>query len=404
MRPTRSVVQTLLSPDDEVDPRVDLVELRLDLYPEADPSRYRKPAIVTVRRRRDGGRFEGGEGDRARLLARAAGAAFVDVEVDAEAALAPAGARRIVSYHDMAGVPDDLDGLFERCLLRGADRVKIAATPRSAREAFRLLDLPTAGLGMGDYGGFTRVLAPLTYCARAPLAPGMPTPEELFETYRVRRLSGLPRLFGVAGDPVGHSRSPSIHNPAFERDGLDAVYLAFRVGDLADFWPAFLAHGGEGLSVTAPLKRQAAALATRPSEEVRLCGAANTLLRDGRAFNTDYLAFLDLVPPGRGDALILGAGGSARAAFHALSRLGYRPGVWARRPGAVAEMGAPFAPRDTSARIVVNTLPTDPPRAPLLIDLRYGPGVASPSPCIDGVQFLQAQAAHQYRLFTGDAG
>jgi len=401
MRPTRSVVQTLLSPDDAVDPRVDLIELRLDLHPTFDPARYGKPAIATVRRRRDGGRFEGGEGDRARLFARAAQAAFIDLEVDADPAVAPPGPLRIVSHHDLEGVPDDLDGLYERCLLRGADRVKIAATPRSAREAFRLLDLPTGAIGMGTYGTFTRVLAPLTYCALAAVAPGIPTPDDLFDTYRVRRLPGLPRLFGVAGDPVEFSGSPGIHNAALERDGVEAVYLKFRVADLADFWPAFLAHGGEGLSVTAPLKLQAAALATQPSDEVRLCGAANTLLRDGRAFNTDFLAFLDLVPPGRGAALVLGAGGSARAALHALRRLGYQVGVWARRPAAVSLLGAPFAARDTPAAIVVNTIPVDPPRAPLVIDLRYGPDVASPSPGIDGLQFLRAQAAHQYRLFTG---
>ncbi len=401
MRPTRKVVQTLLSPDDAVDARVDLIELRLDLYPEVDPARYGKPAIATVRRRRDGGGFEGGEGERARLFAKAAGAAYVDLELDADPALAPPGPRRIVSFHDLEGVPEDLDALFERCLLRGADLVKIAATPASAREAMRLLDLPIGGIGMGAYGQFTRVLAPLTYCAHAPLAPGMPTPGELLDIYRPRRLSSRPRLFGVAGDPIAHSKSPWLHNPAFERDGIDAVYLPFKVEDLADFWPSFLEHGGEGLSVTAPLKMEAAALATQPSEEVLLCGAANTLLADGRAFNTDYLAFLDLVPAGRGDALILGAGGSARAALHALRLRGYRVRAYARRPEQVDLMGAEFAPIDAKARLVVNTLPGDPPDAPLLIDLRYGPAIRARPGTIGGLEFLKVQAAHQYRLFTG---
>lgn len=404
IRSARLVVQTLVDPAEEPDPRVDAVELRLDLHPGADTAafvaRSRKPVVATVRRARDGGRFEGSEAERARLLRGADAAAFVDVEVDADPAIAPQGPARIVSFHDCAGMPPDLDLVFERCLLRGADLVKIAATPGSAEEAFRLLDLPAAGIGMGEWGGFTRVLSPLTYCASAPLAPGMPAPGELLDLYGVRRLGPAPALFGVAGDPVAHSRSPALHNPALARDGLDAVYLRFRVARLAPFWDAFLAHAGRGLSVTAPLKVQAAALARHPSEEVRRCGAANTLLADGRAFNTDYRAFLGLVPPGRGEALVLGAGGAARAACAALRDLGYRILVWARRPEAARALGEPV-PAPRAAPVVVNTTPLDPPGAPFVVDLRYGEGVAPPARGVDGLRFLEAQARHQYRLFTG---
>jgi 3-dehydroquinate dehydratase/shikimate dehydrogenase len=400
----RFVVQTLHDPFGAVDPRVDAVELRLDLHPEADLAavrrRHGKPVVAAVRRTRDGGQFRGTEPERARLFARAAAADYIDVEVDARPGIAPPGPPRITSFHDGAGVPDDLDAIFERCLLRGGRMIKIAATPRSAAEAFRLLDLPVAGIGMGPYGTFTRVLAPLTYCAREPVAPGMPTPEDLFEVFRIRRLGVSPALYGVAGDPIEHSRSPHLFNPALERDGIDAVYLRFRVERLADFWPAFLAHGGRGLSVTAPLKVEAAGLATAPSEEVRECGAANTLLADGRAFNTDYLAFLDLVPGGLGGALVMGAGGAARAAVAALRRLGYRPRVWCRRREEALKLGAEFAPEPTPDPLVINTTPLDPPPARFVVDLRYGPRV-SPGAHVHGLAFLVAQARHQYRIFQG---
>jgi 3-dehydroquinate dehydratase/shikimate dehydrogenase len=358
--------------------------------------------VVSVRRRSDGGRFLGTEEQRGALLAAAGGAALVDVEVDADPALAPAGPGRIVSHHDLHGLPADLDELFQRCLLRGADVVKIAATPSSAEEAFRLLDLPLAGLGVGSYGGFTRVLAPFTYCASEPLAPGMPTPSELLDLYSVRRLGPAPALYGVAGDPIDHSESPALHNAALARDGLDAVYLKFRVDDLARFWPRFVEHGGAGLSVTAPLKVQAAELATSPDEEVVACGAANTLLADGRAFNTDYRAFLELVPPGPGSAVVMGAGGAARAAVPALRRVGYEVEVWARDPARAAVLGCDAAGSPEDAAVVVNTTPLEPPSgARFVVDLRYGPGVRAPERGVGGRAFLLAQARHQYRIFHG---
>jgi 3-dehydroquinate dehydratase type I len=401
----RFVVETLLDPLGPADARVDALEVRLDLFPDADlaavRARHGKPVIATVRRARDGGRFEGPEPLRKLLFARAAAADLVDVEVDAHPEIAPPGPHRITSFHDVSGVPPDLDAIFERCLLRGGRFVKIAATPGSAAEAFRLLDLPVAGIGMGPFGTFTRVLAPLTYCARQPVAPGMPTPEDLFDLFRIRRLGSAPALLGVAGDPIEHSRSPHLHNEALARDGIDAVYLRFKVTKLSEFWPAFLKHGGLGLSVTAPLKVEAAALAPEPAEEVKECGSANTLLADGRAYNTDYRAFLDLVPPGLGEALVLGAGGAARAAVAALRRLGYRPRVWCRRREAAEALGAPFAPSPEPLPLVVNTTPLDPPEGSFVVDLRYGPGIASPGRGVDGLAFLRAQARHQYRMFVG---
>jgi len=402
MRRARSVVQTLGDPADPVDPRVDLVELRIDLYEHLDVAAFvascPKPVIATVRRKSDGGRFSGNDDDRRRLLANASGAAYVDVELDAPSDLAPPGPKRIVSHHDLHGVPDDLDGLHRRCVEAGADLVKIVVTPADAVAAFRVLG---AGVAMGRYGAFTRVLAPLTYCAVTEVAPGMPTPDDLFDVFRIERLSLVPAVYGVAGDPIEHSRGPHIHNAAFARDGLDAVYLRFPVVDLVPFWRAFLDHGGCGLSVTAPLKQQAAALAAHPSSEVRLCGAANTLLPDGRAFNTDYQAFLELLPVPAGEAVVLGAGGAARAAVAALRTLGWRVQVWARDPARAAALGVPVAAAPGPAPVVVNTTPLEPPDAPFVIDLRYGPDIAPPVSGVDGLTFLHAQARHQYRLFTG---
>jgi 3-dehydroquinate dehydratase/shikimate dehydrogenase len=376
--PNRLVVQTLVSPDDAIDDRVDLVELRLDLYPDLDVAAFcrasGKPVIATVRRVSDGGRFDGTHGERVGLFAGASAARYFDLEFDALDVAIPDGVGVVRSLHDTAAMPRDLDRLLEAMLLRGGDLFKLAVTPSSATEAL--------------------------YCAAEPVAPGMPTPGDLFDGYGIAGLSPTPQLFGVAGDPVAHSESPGIHNPAFRRDGIDAVYLRFLVADLAEFWPAFVSRGGRGLSVTAPLKQAAARLAASPDEDVRACGAANTLLADGRAANTDLRAFLELVPAGRGDALVMGAGGSARAAVVALRRLGYRVRIWARRPEQATELGD-VASEPAPADVVVNTTPAPAPATAFLVDLRYGPDAASETAQVDGRAFLRAQARHQYHLFTG---
>ena len=403
---SRRLIQTLTQPEERVHPGVDFVELRLDLYPELDSmsfiARCPKPIIVTVRRVADGGAFEGSESARERLFKTASGAALCDIEVDADPTLVPKGVPRIVSAHDTTGMPDDLDALFERCLVRGGDVVKIAATPASCADAFRLLALPTPGIGMGPFGTFTRVLAPWTYCAATPAAPGMPTPQDLLDVFRVRRLGASPALLGVAGDPIEHSRSPHLWNAAFARAERNAVYVRFRVSNLAAFWPVFVAHGGVALSVTAPLKKQAAAIATAPAAEVTRCGAANTLLADGRAYNTDYRALLELVPAGRGNALVMGAGGAARAAVAALADRGYDVAVWNRTPERAAALGAPVARELSAAPVLVNTTPLEPPPGPFVVDLRYGAGIDPPARGVGGLAFLEAQARHQYQLVTGD--
>jgi len=149
MRRARRIVQTLASPGDAIDDRVDAVELRLDRYPELDVptflDRCAKPVVATVRRVEEGGSWEGGEAGRGRLLRAAAGAAFVDLELDAAPELVPPGPRRIVSHHDLEGLPEDLDALFERCLLAVGDLVKIAATPAGATADGRIVALRVTG-------------------------------------------------------------------------------------------------------------------------------------------------------------------------------------------------------------------------------------------------------------------
>lgn len=133
----------------------------------------------------------------------------------------------------------------------------------------------------------------------------------------------------VIGWPISHSRSPLIHNYWIKQHNLNADYRREAVppGEFADFIRTLRERGYVGTNVTVPHK-EAALAAAAPDDRARAVGAANTLwYADGtlRATNTDvegFLANLDAATPGwdRGleSAIVLGAGGAARATVYAL--------------------------------------------------------------------------------------
>lgn len=141
-------------------------------------------------------------------------------------------------------------------------------------------------------------------------------------------------LAGVIGCPVGHSRSPILHGTWLKYYGLRGHYVPLHVEaeDLERVLRAMPAMGFVGANVTIPHKEAALALADEASETARQIGAANTLtFRAGRilADNTDSYGFmqnlLDGAPdwqPDAGPALVLGAGGAARAVLVALTQAG----------------------------------------------------------------------------------
>jgi shikimate dehydrogenase len=138
----------------------------------------------------------------------------------------------------------------------------------------------------------------------------------------------------VIGYPVKHSRSPKIHTYWLEELGLDGSYEAIEVrpDELASFVRSMAARGFAGTNVTVPHKEMALALCDEVSPGARALGAVNTLwLRDRRIHgdNSDvfgFLANLDEGAPGwdreAKTALVLGAGGAARAVVYALRERG----------------------------------------------------------------------------------
>jgi 3-dehydroquinate dehydratase/shikimate dehydrogenase len=341
--------------------RIDLVELRVDhlkAQERASAGRLPRlagvPAILTVRRTRDGGLFNGDERERLALLDRLvdAGFAYVDIEEDLqapglEARIAGAGARIIRSLHDFSGVPHDLSSRLAGLARNRNEIPKAAVMPNTCAELARILHLFKAHqgkekvfLGMGDIGFPTRVLAARlgsAWCYSSPtaecIAPGQIDPIALEEEYRYRSIGPDTGIYGVIGNPIMHSRSPGIHNRGFAALGRDAVYLPFLVPDLEGFWAVADALEIKGLSVTVPHKQAVLAGVRDRDALVEATGACNTITRKRvgawQGTNTDIQGFL--IPlraaytgsiPSSLAATVIGAGGAARSIVYALASIG----------------------------------------------------------------------------------
>jgi shikimate dehydrogenase len=241
----------------------------------------------------------------------------------------------------------------------------------------------------------------------------------------------LSTLAGVLGFPVGHSRSPQMMNAAFGELGLDWRYLRLPVPPERFEQTATVLRGSgyRGANVTIPHKLAAHDLADELSDAARAIGAVNTLTftDDGRILgdNTDAAGLLDaLGEPLPGTALVLGAGGAARAAAWALARAGVDVTVWSRTPERAAELAADLevghAERPGPSELLVNAtsvglragdsldgLPLVDAR--VVADLVYG---AAPTPVVrwaeergarvvDGLEVLVRQGARSLELWTG---
>ena len=242
----------------------------------------------------------------------------------------------------------------------------------------------------------------------------------------------MPKRFGVLGWPVAHSRSPAMHEAAYEALGLDGWrYQRLPVPPelFAETVRALPAAGLAGANVTIPHKEAALELAATATERARAIGAANTLTfgEDGSidADNTDAPGLLDALGETPGTALVLGAGGSARAAVWALQQAGTDVLVWNRTParaeGLAAELGAravgePPATGDCLVNCTSVGL-DDPAATPLddpsgfavVADLVYREGgtelvrraTAAGARTVDGLEILVRQGAHSFERWTG---
>jgi 3-dehydroquinate dehydratase/shikimate dehydrogenase len=445
-----------------------MVELRLDLLQEPDRSaaeRIREqidlPMILTCRRKQDGGRWTIGERNRYRLLESCIdlGWEYIDLEEDCrkqelESAAAEHGVKIIRSYHDISGVPDNLFTRIVKLKKRG-DIAKIAVTPRNIDEVRMIFRVEKelesihdkVVIGMGDFGIPTRILykrtgSVFTFCSPAgsTAASGHLSAEHMAQLYRSDHITSDTKIFGIIGNPVMHTSSPLIHNPAFIDIGINAVYIPFLVDDVRGFFQLADMLPIQGFSVTVPHKQQVLPYLGRISREVKLIGSCNTVVKTGslwKGLNTDFYGFLKPIEDRLENseikrAVVIGAGGGARAVVWALRNYGCKVTILNRTVEKAEKLaqatgsdygGLEMAGKLKQTDLIVQTTSAgmspfegiDP--VPLLeftgreivYDLVYKPqdtaflkrAIASGCQVVYGIEMLVGQGIKQFEAFTG---
>lgn len=250
------------------------------------------------------------------------------------------------------------------------------------------------------------------------------------------------KLYGIIGHPLGHTMSPALHNSGFSMFSLPSVYMAFPTPPkkLADFMTAFRTLPLYGASVTIPHKETVMEYVDRITPRATLVGAVNTLYWDNGVLvgdNTDVLGFMAPLidsPATYSRALVLGAGGAAKAVLAGLKELGvHNVTICNRTAHRAASLAVQFdvdcvdwdARGIVEADLVINTTPMGmagdhvdkTPFAEEMFtgkgtayDLVYNPletvflrtAKAAGWETIDGLHMFAAQGAEQFRLWTGE--
>ncbi len=419
--------------------------------------------IATCRRTANGGKFSGNVAAEMEILSKAAAAGFhlVDLELESAEALKKGelqklrdtGIALIVSHHDF-NATKDLDGIYQRIAPFDPDFIKIVPTAKSLTDnvtLIRFLERMTdnsniIGICMGDAGIISRVLglragSAFTFAAATPgeeTGPGQIAARTLIDTYRIDQVDAATKVYGVAGNPIRSSLSPVMMNTAFRRETVNAVYLALQTNKVTDLLKLVHEIPIQGLSVTMPHKQEIMAHLEKTDPLSAKIGACNTVLRaqDGKlyGFNTDVAGIVGPVEKRmslRGaKALVLGAGGAARAAVFGLRDKGADVFILNRTPETAQKLakqsGSKTIKKDALAKtpfdVIINATPIGMAgqkgaqlleakdlNTKLVFDLVYNP-VETPLlrlarqqsiPIITGVEMFVQQGARQFEIWTG---
>ncbi len=413
--------------------------------------------IATCRSRGGGGLFRGSKQAQLDVLAQAvrAGCRWCDVEIEVakhfspaklQAALAPA--RLMLSHHDFRRTPRNLGHLARRLFRAGGQIAKIAGHCRSLADSVRICELARGrrdrvAIPMGEAGLAGRILAPragsvLAYAAvEQTTAPGQLSLDAMQHVYRAGQITRRTRVYGVIGNPIGHSLSPVLHNTAFHARNFNAVFVPFLVRDLGDFLDSIEAFGVAGFAITIPYKEKILRYLDDCEPLAERIGAVNTVVVRGTGrlygYNTDYVGVLRSLESRirlvGSRILLVGAGGAARAAAFALAHAGAVVSVTARRPErarslaraagaevvAMAELrseffdaivnctpvgmhprgGSPLASADLNCRLLMDMVYR--PRTTELLRIARRRGIET----VSGVEMFLAQGFAQHEIWTG---
>ena len=346
-------------------PSVQYVKQQLGVLQEA----VDLPVIFTVRTKSQGGMFPDDAHEYANDLYKLAfrkSVEFLDLEIHRHedflrSVIQNKGNTRIIaSHHDPTGALSWADGswvsYYNKALQHG-DVIKLVGLAKEQEDNTRLQQFsswarsahrtPLIAINMGVEGQLSRIqnlfLTPVSH----PKLPYKAAPGQLSasEIRMARTLHGVIKTkhFYLFGRPISTSRSPAMHSYLFRANGLPHKYSCFETDDVQDVKDTILKDDFGGASVTIPLKLDIMHLLDEVCEDADTIGAVNTLTVDssrtskigsgnyisGR--NTDWQGMI-LVLQNAGaecisgqSGLVIGGGGTARAAIYALHKMGYSP-------------------------------------------------------------------------------
>jgi pentafunctional AROM polypeptide len=368
----------------DIIPRVvvgsDAVELRVDLLEDRSPVALietvsilrhlaKRPIIYTVRSVSQGGKFPDDAHDELRELYHLGlrlGVEYLDVEVTAPESIiqSVAESRRqtkiIASHHDPAGSLSWKNAswipFYNRALQFG-DIIKLVGMAKTVADNFdldkfrtRMVEdqkVPIIALNMSAAGQLSRILNGFLTPVSHPDLPFKAAPGQL-SAADIRQglalIGGIqPKQYYIFGKPVSASRSPALHNTLFKQVGLPHHYQRLETDVVDDVKSVLESPDFGGASVTIPLKIDITKYIDELSDAAKTIGAVNTVVAQGepgadgrrRLFgdNTDWKGMVYTlrragVPfkAAEGDAgVVVGAGGTSRAAIFALKSMGFSP-------------------------------------------------------------------------------
>ncbi|KAL6941398.1 3-dehydroquinate dehydratase (3-dehydroquinase) [Hanseniaspora osmophila] len=257
----------------------------------------------------------------------------------------------ISSHHDFPGefpwTHSEWEERYNQALSINADVVKFVGTATKFEDNLLLEEFrakhtskPLIAINMTARGKISRVLntilTPVTSeLLPAASAPGQLTVKQINHLYTELGGDLTPKHFYVVGKPIGHSRSPILHNTGYEVLGLPYKFDKFETDSASEVKSKLLSDPSlGGLAVTIPLKLDIIPYMDELSEAAKFINAVNTVIPLGnnkfKGDNTDWLGIFNSltangVPsklPPKTAGLIVGAGGTSRAAIFALHKLG----------------------------------------------------------------------------------
>ncbi|KAF2267163.1 Pentafunctional AroM protein [Lojkania enalia] len=355
------------------------------------------PLIFTLRTSSQGGKFPDEAYSEAQQLYRTAlrlGVEFVDLEMTMpEEILREVYGNRgftniIASHHDPKGDLSWNNGswipYYNRSLQYG-NVIKLVGMATKLQDNYALAEfktwaenahpIPLIAINMGEHGKLSRILNSFMTPVSHPILPSATAPGQLSAADIRRGLSLMgeiqPKKFYIFGSPVKQSRSPPMHNTLFRESGLPHSYSVFETTDVDDVKDVIRSVDFGGASITIPLKQDIRPLLDSVGPEVDIIGALNTIIPEtstdasgnsvtrlvGR--NTDYLGMIHVLrdagaqgSAGLQSGLVIGGGGTSRAAIYALHEMQYSPiYLIGRSPGKLSKLVEDF-PQSYEIRII----------------------------------------------------